>query len=452
MEFSLNFTKSVPHHYLPNYRQATSAYTQTLKNPPLNIGFRQKRKGEYIITAYNDKDAKKLKDVKVRYDYGPNDKYSSSIKIDQLPTYEFRTDPKYIYIDWTEDSGLRFARNEDFDRWLEKYVSVITPTAADKDRDTGFANGRRKAHVDFDKGVHIPRFENLEFDVVLPSGEKKLAKGKVKITYRDQPVSCRACNGTHSGKCPAREKEDTEREAAELKRAPLIKTLMIGDSNLRHVNQQGTSAKVNSSTGAKIGHTANALAFEELEQFDHLVIHSGQNNINVEPVVFAQWENQLNAEVTQLHQLLQTYNGNTKLIAVPESDISTKNDQTKKMRQTINTKLKDVSRMLTSGQFIEVNDDLGDGEEAWSDFRHYSEVMCGKVLESVDATYQDGEKLLLRNEKATTARKYARVNASYRLGCGQCTLLGHLEASCTKLTGTKRQNVSGSTSPPPNKK
>ena len=227
---------------------------------------------------------------------------------------------------------------------------------------------------------------------------------------------------------------------------------MIGDSNLRHVNQEGTTAKVNSSTGAKVGHTANALAFEELDQYNHVIIHSGQNNINAQPVIFAQWENQLTSETAQLRQLLQNFKGNTKIIAVPESDLATKSDQTKKMRHTINTQLKDLARSLPDGEFIEVNDDLGEGEEAWTDFRHYSEVMCAKVLEAVDASYTGESKFLRRGFKSTTPKKYTRVDASYRLGCGLCTLLGHLESTCTKLTGTKRINVSGSDSPPPNKR
>ena len=219
IEFSMNFTNSIPQHFLPNYKQATSAYTQTLNNPPLSIGFRQKKRGEFIISVFNEDDAKKLQDAKVRFEYGPNNKYNAQIKLEKLPDYEFRTNAKFVFIDWIQDSGLRFAKNEDFDEWLGQRVSLISNTTDDRDRDTGFLNGRKKAFVDFNKGQDIPRFEFIEMNVTLPGGSQEIAKGKVKVTYRDQPVSCRTCNVDHIGRCPARAKEEIERKAAEEERA-----------------------------------------------------------------------------------------------------------------------------------------------------------------------------------------------------------------------------------------
>ena len=36
-EFVIDFYKGVPQGFLPSYKQATSAYVQTIQNAPLNI-------------------------------------------------------------------------------------------------------------------------------------------------------------------------------------------------------------------------------------------------------------------------------------------------------------------------------------------------------------------------------------------------------------------------------
>ena len=242
-------------------------------------------------------------------------------------------------------------------------------------------------------------------------------------------------------------KKKIEKKAAK-EDTPSIKTLVVGDSNLRHVDQLGTTAKVLSSTRAKIGHTANALKFEELNEYENLVLHTGQNNIDMKPdVIFAQWENQVRFEINQLTQQLKKFGGEKKIIAVPESELACTNDQSIKMRTTINELLRELACKLEKNEIIEIDDDLGDDEEAWVDYRHYSEIMCGKVLETVNLTYTGENKLLTRGKKATSSRKYHGVHPSYRVGCGQCTRIGHSEERCENQIAKKRANVSRS--PPP---
>ena len=118
--------------------------------------------------------------------------------------------------------------------------------------------------------------------------------------------------------------------------------------------------------------------------------------------------------------------------------------------ETINTYLENLATSV-DGEVITVDDNLGDGTEAWSDYRHYSEPMSGKVLEAIDASFPVGAKLLIRGKPLTTPRKYAKLYSTYRLGCGHCTRLGHTEEKCDKNNNSnKRTNISGS-SPPPGK-
>ena len=366
-----------------------------------------------------------------------------------MATTEFRTNPKFVYIDWWQDSGLRFATNDSFDKWISEFATIIKSCTDDEDRDTGFRNGRKKIQVDFNKGKEIGRFEWMECGIFQPNGQPGTAKGKVKITYRDQPVHCRTCATDHVGRCPVREKQEVEKLVAEEARASLVKTLVIGDSNLRHVDQVGTTAKVCVSTGAKIGHTANAMKFEAVGKYENVVIHCGQNNIIVKPTNIQQWDAQLKEEMSQLSSQiskLDARNVKTVIVNVPKSELAMTSNSTKSMRNKINAQLKSIAETSNHVTIVNVNDNLNEEIDAWSDYRHYSEVMCGKMLAAVNVALDS--KLLRDRMPSTTPRKYQQVHASYRLGCGVCTNTDHSEESCTKSSGKRPHPKSGSTSPP----
>jgi len=454
VDFKLDFTYIVPQAFLPSYKKATSAYQQTLKNPPRKIAFRTtEKRGVFIITV-ELQDAAKLDKQKLTYSYGPFDKYQVKIPLERKQTYVFRTNAKYVYIDWSQDSGLRYASNASFDKWLEDKVTVISNCVDDEDRDTGFRNGRKKIQVDFNKGHEIERFPWIECGVTLPDGTTATAKGKVKVTYRDQPVFCRLCNKDHVDRCPVKKKQEIERLAAEEARAPLVKTLMIGDSNLRHVDQIGTTAKVCASTGAKLGHTANAMRFEQLEKYEYLVIHSGANNISCKPDIdIKAWETQLRFEVQQLAAQISPLDSKkvqTVLVSIPKSELSSTSKQTETMRTTINTELQSIAQTHNNVSVVEIDDDLNGEIDAWADYRHYSEMMCAKMLVSVNTALDN--QLLRLGMRTTTPRKYGSVQTSYRLGCGICTRRVHSEENCPGTATVKRGPPSGSDPPAPKKK
>ena len=72
-------------------------------------------------------------------------------------------------------------------------------------------------------------------------------------------------------------------------------TLLIGDSNLRLVNEQAFFAKTDCATGAKIGHIANTLKHVNPAENNNLVVHAGQNNVDRgKQTDMAKWNNQLN--------------------------------------------------------------------------------------------------------------------------------------------------------------
>ena len=261
-------------------------------------------------------------------------------------------------------------------------------------------------------------------------------------------MHCRICKTDHTGRCPIREKEEAQKKKEDEERQPKIKTLLVGDSNLRHVNEQATTSVTRVATGAKIGHSANVLRFEEPTNYENVVVHAGGNNIVQGDVTFAVWENQVRYETEQLHQQLSRFPGSKIIVGVANSGQATASEQATKMRDHINTELQNLQSTLDNAKFLQVDDDLGDEEEAWVDYRHYSEIMCAKVMEAIDIHFPEDHKFLIRGKPATTPRKYGKVNSAYKLGCGTCTKLGHLEDNCPKTASSKRPRPSGGTSPP----
>ena len=91
------------------------------------------------------------------------------VHLKKLPKYRFYSNPKWIKLDWVQKSGLRFAKNTDFDTILEKFGDIIEPTSDDKN-ELGMWNGRKKARVDLNKGIDIERIKEIEIEVVFEEG------------------------------------------------------------------------------------------------------------------------------------------------------------------------------------------------------------------------------------------------------------------------------------------
>ena len=84
-EFKLDFTAHLQKCDLPSYQKAAAAFSQTVPNAPLNIEFRNKRPGVFIIQTFNDNDAKKLEDKNVTFYHGKNENKQVNVKLEKLP-------------------------------------------------------------------------------------------------------------------------------------------------------------------------------------------------------------------------------------------------------------------------------------------------------------------------------------------------------------------------------
>ena len=459
VNFKLDFTLHVLKNDLPNYRQALSCYTQTVQGAPVNVIFRSSQKpGVFIIRTNSAKDTKKLENKHVTYSYGKKNEKEVKVKLEKLPKFQLYCDPKWITIDWVQESGLMFAENTVFDNFLSNFGTIIVPTYDDKN-ELGMLNGRKKVRIDLDKKLSVGRIQQIEAEVVSDEGIKKTIKGKVKMFYPGQPVFCRDCKEDHTEKCHLKIKREETIKEHEKSRKKGIKAFLISDSNMRHVNEQALHANSHVASGAKIGHLANVIKDSDLENINHIIISGGINNIDSNPSVnFDKWHDQQKTQFTKLQQEVKNCSEKgkfTKIIAIPEVPAVKDNNNAVRMRKAINSSLDQIAKTInetypSSVEVLNINDEMENGIEPYEDELHISAEYTEKILQRIDTSIA-GFDLIVKNrpegETVSVKKIYSRVYSSYPLGCGHCTRVGHSIEKCEFLKKAIKRNASSSNSP-----
>ena len=450
MEFLLDFTKHVPFKYTPSYQQATSFYVQTISQAPMDIQFRQQRPGLFQITVKNEKDSRKLEVSHVLFSFGKHQENTVKVHFTKLKPRQFYENPKWINIDRLYNSSLQFAKNEDLDKHFEQYGAIIVPCHEEKEAH-GFTTGRKKLRLDLKKDIE--RWQVLEMKVNTDEHERKDVKGRVRIQYSGQPVLCRECNINHTQKCPNLIRQEAEEADREKQRIEETSTLMIGDSNMRRINEKAFKMRTDCATGAKIGHIANSLQYYEAdEKTEEVIVHVGQNNVLQEDVELGTWETQVKSEVAVLKKEIRRFKKSV-VVGVPTAPWCERNEATVRMREIINKSLKEMSKDLLNSKYVVIEnhtyapgiDDTTVGELLWEDERHMTETMTAYTMSKIEEAIAFAkEDFRVIGPKPTSQRKYGGVTATYRMGCERCTRTGHSQESCKDR---KRPASSGS---PPN--
>ena len=177
--------------------------------------------------------------------------------------------PKWITIDKLFDSGLQYVSHEQVDVFLAKYGTIIVPTKYKTDVH-GFRTGKRDARIDLK--VDIDRWQSVGMKVQVEGKEVEVT-GKVNFFYKGQPYNCRDCREVHSEKCPQKVTRDIAEAEGEKARKKDTRTLMMGDSNMRRINEKAFYVKTDCATGAKIGHVANSLEWTTAGGHENITIH-----------------------------------------------------------------------------------------------------------------------------------------------------------------------------------
>ena len=145
--------------------------------------------------------------------------------------------------------------------------------------------------------------------------------------YPDQRYRCTKCTRLgietfHTAKCPLVIAEQNALEKAKEEHAKTIDTLLIGTSNLRCINQYATNAKVLSSSGSRIGHTANQLRHETTESYKYVIVQTGDNNYD--PTINIDERNNENGDETakeQANKYCKQQNDELELLQDPQETV-----------------------------------------------------------------------------------------------------------------------------------
>jgi len=289
-EYNIDFTNDVPPRYCPTAKEVAALYIRCVPNGPMDMGFREVKKGVFEIKVFNEKDKNRLENKFVLFDYGEKVRQRIEVKVPLILREKrvFYKNPKWITIDKIYDSVLSEATNQEIDEYFSKFGKIIAKTHDDLD-EFQFRNGKKKLRIDLQEDIE--RWLEMELKIKI-EGKEILGKGRVKIFYRGQPYKCYECKEVHTEKCPEKIiREESEREAEKVRKSK-IKSVLVGDSNLRHVNKKAFLTNTECATGAKIGHVANALKHIETDGIEVAICHVGQNNIN-DKQEMGEWENKL---------------------------------------------------------------------------------------------------------------------------------------------------------------
>ena len=300
--------------------------------------------------------------------------------------------------------------------------------------------------IDLNKGKEIPR--ELFADFMTQEGKKHSVS--LRCFYKDQPYICKRCKVEHIGDCPEWLNERAQKEKVKQVKLENSKTIMVGDSNFRCINESGVMASATAITGGKIGHIVNQIQFENLQKMENVVLSAGQNCItDVQTLGKTAWENRTMGEINGLEKVVVELTQQGKkvfLLSVPPVPCTQSSKETKDARNFINTNFsKLIQRTLTKcsagmAAYLEENDGNYNQATDFVDERHLSQIAIERRISLLDEILPEGHKLKSPTLKARpTCEPYRGCYGTYPFGCHFCTKLSHSEDSCPAKKGEKTQ-------------
>ena len=447
MDLILDFGAQLTEHLAPSYNKVVSLLTQTVPEFPRGAAMLTKeKKGVFGLKIWDKSRAEKLLNKKVVYYYeeGKSNK-NITVEIQERPKSQRFVNPKYVTMVGFNFFPASEITNEKLDKILTNFGNMIVPTQ-DVYAEV-FLTGKKKVRIDLTKGKDIPREFFFEFE----SENGKKHSTSIRCFYKGQPFHCKTCEEKHTGDCPVWLEEKRQKEKVRIWKEENSRTTMIGDSNLRCINESGVMASVTSITGGKIGHVANQVFFEDLSSIDNVVLSAGQNCINDrEEMGKGEWEKRTMGEITELENQVKTLLNNKKkvlIMNVPPVPIATQIKVRKEARSFINTNLQKLCERQKKHYgkitFVVENDGNYNAKTDFTDERHLSPMAVERILNTINEHLPSTQKL--KNENLTahsTGKPYRGCYGTYPTGCNYCTRLKHGEANCPLITPTEKRALS----------
>ena len=161
---------------------------------------------------------------------------------------------------------LRNETAEAFENILKQYGEIVQPVSTAYCRDVNVSNGNRSCCIVLNR--ELPD----SIDCEAQSGEAY----KLYLNWKGKELYCRYCGNKHElFKC---EKKEHDKAKLGQNREEKQRALIIGDSMLRFANNDAVNGDIMSIPGAKLGHVANSLMYnQDLDTCDTTVIVAGNN-------------------------------------------------------------------------------------------------------------------------------------------------------------------------------
>ena len=447
IQYLLDFTPYLAQKQCPKLHEVQTFLTCSVTDLPRGNMIIQHQIGKFTLKVHDDSKGKALENRVLKY-FLPGDKLGKDpilIKIIKKDEYKRYVNPKYVNIWGVHASDVGdFITNEMLTKTFSEYGTILVPVHDVHDlSENVWSIDKKNFRVDLNKGKNIPRSCPIEYT----TGDGKLVKATLRVTYKDQPRFCRQCIAEHTGDCPLWLEKQKRLQEIKAQKELETKTIIIGDSNLKQVNSNALLADVVSSSGAKIGHICNQLRHEKIDKYENIVIFAGVNNIppsheNVDEV--ALWK-QIEGEMDCLeNQLAEHVNkGKNVFLTQVTQARHTSSPRASKLRDKINKrygsmadKLKKRNKKVKTGviswPLVVSENDFSSvkaiSEQATTKFIHEVETRVGN--QKLRATYLDSK---------LTSYQYANVTPAYPLGCYQCTAMNHSREECPIDFSKKRQ-------------
>lgn len=453
-EFEINWRSVLPPQLAPDIKSLRNLITAQLhgcwKQGTMlyETGFNTRI---YKFLLYDEAFVEKIKGKAIKHE--ASDKKVYSVKIHEVTKAQSKyKNPKNVTITGVQFSDLVLLENAGFDQFFGEYGKIINETQDVYHRDDEtFTTGKKRLRIDLEK--EIPRSIQMSIEV----DDGRVISGRITVYYAGQKYFCKRCDSHHVGDCPQFIRMKEEKANAQKIKEELTKTVFVGDSNLRHLNENALLAEGVCMSGAKLGHVANQLKFQKLDNRSCVVLFAGANNVvnDLKEEELKDWQGQVTSEIKSLENDLKT-NVTSKgkqavIVELPALPMFRSTVQ-KKQRATINSLLNGVAANLkkaTDGaqaRCIRV-DDAVSGKH-FDDGIHVSatllEMICAQVneIENIRSPSLKGN--------MTCEKIYSSVGTVYPLGCTLCTKLNHHPNDCRANLGSglKRHHSDGGDTTP----
>ena len=435
LNFYLDFTPFVPEQLTPKYAEIISFLNQEVSDMPRGSVVIQQRPGVFRLKIFNSEKGEKLRGKTVPY-FLRNDKERKKpikIKFETRDTRKQWFKPRYVNITGFHKTDLSGeVSNVQLTEFFSSYVDILVDVKdkLQSDEDV-WGEDKKTFRIDLNKGVEITRTVGLIHSTI--GGIN--VRGEVRITYKDQPFFCRQCQVHHQSGCPLWKEKDERKEEIKKKKSDETSTLIIGDSNLKLINENAILADVVASSGAKYGHVANQIQSEDLEKYENIIIMAGTNNVPSEDESFdidklwSQTTEEIDALLSKVKSPIK--NGKKiRMVEIPDSPHCRTSKKVADFREKANQYMRD--KVAGYGRKnIGIIEWPETKPEHFGNKKGITEQLTSHLLGSIDEAI-DGKLRAPYLDSKITSAAYRNVTSVYPFGCGKCTKLSHSRLDCRK--------------------